>query len=43
MYLIKIDQKLVQDKLEDADDLAIVESLVGLAKTFQREMIVEGV
>ncbi len=29
--------------LEYADDLAIVEGVVGLAKTFQREVIAEGV
>jgi len=29
--------------LEDADDLAIVEGVVGLAKAFQREVIAEGV
>jgi EAL domain-containing protein (putative c-di-GMP-specific phosphodiesterase class I) len=29
--------------LEDVNDLAIVESIIGLAKTFKREVIVEGV
>jgi diguanylate cyclase (GGDEF)-like protein/PAS domain S-box-containing protein len=42
-YLIKIDQSFVRDMLEDADDLAIVEGVVGLAKTFKREVIAEGV
>jgi diguanylate cyclase (GGDEF)-like protein/PAS domain S-box-containing protein len=42
-YLIKIDQGFVRDMLEDADDLAIVEAVVGLAKTFQRDVIAEGV
>jgi diguanylate cyclase (GGDEF)-like protein/PAS domain S-box-containing protein len=42
-YLIKIDQSFVRDMLEDADDLAIVEGVVGLAKAFQREVIAEGV
>jgi len=42
-YLIKIDQSFVCDMLEDAGDLAIVAGVVGLAKTFQREVIVEGV
>jgi diguanylate cyclase (GGDEF)-like protein len=42
-YLIKIDQSFVRDMLEDADDLAIIEGVVGLAKAFQRKVIAEGV
>jgi diguanylate cyclase (GGDEF)-like protein/PAS domain S-box-containing protein len=42
-YLIKIDQSFVRDMLEDADDLAIVEGVVGLAKIFRRDVIAEGV
>jgi diguanylate cyclase (GGDEF)-like protein/PAS domain S-box-containing protein len=42
-YLIKIDQSFVRDMLEDADDLAIVEGVVGLAKAFRRDVIAEGV
>ena len=42
-YLIKIDQSFVRDMLEDVDDLAIIEGVVGLAKSFQREVIAEGV
>jgi EAL domain-containing protein (putative c-di-GMP-specific phosphodiesterase class I) len=41
VYLIKIDLNFVRDMLEDSDDLAIVEAVVGLAKTFQREVIAE--
>lgn len=41
--LIKIDKSFVRDMLEDKDDLAIVSGVVGLAKTFQREVIAEGV
>ena len=41
--LIKIDQSFVRDMLKDADDLAIIEGVVGLAKAFQREVIAEGV
>lgn len=42
-YLIKIDQSFVHDMLEDVDDLAIVESVIGLAKIFKREVIAEEV
>jgi diguanylate cyclase (GGDEF)-like protein/PAS domain S-box-containing protein len=42
-YLIKIDQSFVRNMLEDPDDLAIVEGVLGLAKAFQREVIAEGV
>ena len=41
--LIKIDQVFVRDMLIDPDDLAIVESVVGLSKAFGREVIAEGV
>lgn len=41
--LIKIDQSFVCDMLVDPDDLAIVESIVLLAKSFDRKVIAEGV
>jgi diguanylate cyclase (GGDEF)-like protein len=42
-HMIKIDQSFVRDMLDDADDLAIVKGVVGLAKAFQRDVIAEGV
>ena len=41
--LLKIDQSFVRDMLEDADDLAIVKSIISLAATFHRSVIAEGV
>jgi EAL domain-containing protein (putative c-di-GMP-specific phosphodiesterase class I) len=41
--LIKIDQSFVRDMLEDSDDLAIVVGVVGLAASFNRAVIAEGV
>lgn len=41
--LIKIDQSFVRDMLSDADDMAIVESVIYMAKRFGRAMLAEGV
>lgn len=41
--LLKIDRCFVAGMLDDADDRAIVESVIGLARAFQREVIAEGV
>jgi len=40
---LKIDQTFVRNMLEDEDDLAIVQGVIGLAESFHREVIAEGV
>ncbi len=40
---VKIDQGFVRDMLDDADDYAIVESVIGLSHAFRREVVAEGV
>ena len=40
---LKIDQSFVRGMLEDPDDLAILEGVIGLATAFRREVIAEGV
>ena len=41
--LLKIDQSFVRDMLDDADDLSILEGVIGLAHAFRRQVIAEGV
>ncbi|MES9941428.1 MAG: bacteriohemerythrin [Candidatus Thiodiazotropha sp. 6PLUC2] len=41
--LLKIDQSFVRDMLDDPDDLAILEGVMGLATAFSRNSIAEGV
>ncbi len=40
---IKIDQSFVRDMLEDNEDLAIVEGVIGLTRAFHRQVVAEGV
>jgi EAL domain-containing protein (putative c-di-GMP-specific phosphodiesterase class I) len=41
--LLKIDQSFVRNMLDDADDLAIIQGVIGLAAVFQRQVVAEGV
>lgn len=41
--VLKVDRSFVRDMLCDAEDLAIVEGIVGLSKAFRRQVIAEGV
>ncbi len=40
---IKIDRSFVIDMLHDADDLSIVKGVIGLARTFHKSLVAEGV
>ena len=40
---LKIDQSFVRGVLDNANDYAIIEGIIGLATTFNREMVAEGV
>lgn len=40
---LKIDQSFVRDMLEDREDMALIEAIIGLAHVFERNLIAEGV
>ncbi len=40
---LKIDQSFVRDILDDMDDLAMVEAVIGMGRVFKRSIIAEGV
>ncbi|ARU48258.1 EAL domain-containing protein [Sulfurospirillum diekertiae] len=40
---LKIDQSFIHDMLDDPDDLAIIEGVLGLARAFRKNVIAEGV
>ncbi len=40
---LKIDRSFVMDMLDDPEDLAILEGVIGLATAFQRQVVAEGV
>ncbi len=40
---IKIDQEFVRDMLQDQEDAAIVKAIIGLANTFRKNVVTEGV
>ncbi len=41
--IIKIDQNFVRDILDDPDDYSIIDGIIGLADSFNRQIIAEGV
>jgi EAL domain-containing protein (putative c-di-GMP-specific phosphodiesterase class I) len=41
--ILKVDQSLVRDMLEDEGDLTIIKGVIGLAAAFHRSVIAEGV
>lgn len=42
VHAIKIDKSFIKDMMDDPDDFAIIDGIIGLATAFQREVIAEG-
>lgn len=42
-HMLKIDQSFVIDMLSNPDDMALVQAIIGMAHTFKRDVIAEGV
>lgn len=40
---LKVDRSFIRDMLDDPDDLAILEGILGLSSAFRREVVAEGV
>ncbi|MEO5342442.1 MAG: EAL domain-containing protein [Gammaproteobacteria bacterium SHHR-1] len=40
---VKIDRSFVKDMIDDEDDLAVIEGIIGLSQAFQRRLVAEGV
>jgi len=43
VHALKIDQSFVRDMLQDPEDMAIVEGIIGLAAAFRHSVVAEGV
>lgn len=41
--VLKVDRSFVRDMLDDPEDLAILEGIIGLASAFRRQVVAEGV
>ena len=41
--VLKIDQKLIRDMLDDKGDMAVVQGIIALARAFERRTVAEGI
>ena len=41
--ILKIDRSFIVDMLEDEQELAIVQGIIGMAKVFRKDLIAEGI